>query len=283
MWLIALGVLLASTLALEPVTAEAQQREKVYRIGSLSGRSVGADSAPIITTVREEFRKLGYVEGRNVLFEDRFAEGHLDRLPQLAEDLVRHNVDVIIAYGTPHALAARKASQSIPIVGVLLSTPVESGLVSSLSRPGGNVTGLTLEASAEQVAKPLELIAALPLRKQTAAVLFNSGYPGISVFVDHIVAAGPKLNLGTDLLKIVGPADLASALQSLRAEQHGALLAMMDSVLVQHAQRITDAASSKKIPVVFVGGSVQRLAAGGVLRFGPHHDRPVRSAPGREP
>lgn len=197
----------AVALLAAPHAAELQQAGKVYRIGTLSGRSAGADSTPLISTVREELKRLGYIEGRNVVFEDRFAQGHVDRFPQLAEDLVRLKVDVIIAHGTAQALAASKATRSIPIVGVLLTAPVESGLVSSLSRPAGNVTGLTLEASLEQAAKPVEFIGALTPRRQKIAVLFNSRYPGKSLFVDQVGRAGSTLGLRIDLLRTERPED----------------------------------------------------------------------------
>jgi putative ABC transport system substrate-binding protein len=259
-----LGAVLAA-----PLAAEAQQAGKVYRIGTLSGRSPGADSAPLISTVRDELKKLGYVEARNVAYEDRFAEGSVERFPQLAEDLVRKNVDVIIAHGTAQALAARNASQSIPIVGVLLIAPVENGLLMSLSRPGGNVTGLTLEASPEQAAKPLEFIATLRPRRERMAVLFNAAYPGLRLFVDHIIAVAPRFDLKPDLLRIGQASDVDVTLRAIR-EDHHVVLVLVDPLAAANAQRITNEATNKRLPAIYVGGPVPQLAAGGaLLGYGP--------------
>jgi len=263
-------LLTAAGVAAAPLAAGAQQAGKVWRIGTLSGRSPGADSAALIGTVRDALKQLGYVEARNVVFEDRFAEGHVDRFPQLAEELVRLKVDVIVAHGTAQALAARNATRTIPIVGVVLAGPVEAGLLASLSRPGGNVTGLTMDTSPDQAAKPLEFITALTPRQQRITIVFNSAYPGLPLFVDQMVAAGPHLHVKTDLLTIERPSDVETLLRSLREGHRRALLIVVDPVIAPHVQQITAIAMSRSLPLIYVGGAVQQFAASGALMgYGP--------------
>ncbi len=138
-WLI---VTLALGLLAAPLPAEAQQSEKVYRIGFLGNSSPSADSIRI-EAFRQGLRELAYVEGKNVVIEFRYAEGQLDRLPNLAAELVRIKVDVIVARGTRAAKAAKNATRTIPIVMAMVSDPVRSGIIASLARPGGNITRLT--------------------------------------------------------------------------------------------------------------------------------------------
>lgn len=124
------------------VTAEAQQQAKIYKVGEIAFRSVSVPATGR-ELLRRELRKLGYVDGKNIIFETRFAEGRLDRLPAAAEELARLKVDVIIATSTPEILAAKNASRTIPIVFIYPGDPVAAGLVESLARPGGNMTGFS--------------------------------------------------------------------------------------------------------------------------------------------
>ncbi len=155
--------MLSGRLLAAPLAAEAQQAAKIARIGFLSGSLGGGPHLP--EAFRQGLRDLGYVEGRNVVIEYRDAEGKLERLPALAAELVALKVDVILAPGTPHALAAKQATRTLPIVFAAVSDPVASGLVTSLARPGGNVTGLS-NLNLELVGKCLELL--------------KQGVPGVS-------------------------------------------------------------------------------------------------------
>ena len=152
---------LFATLALAtlaaPLAADAQQPGKVHRIGYLSGSGATA-GLPVLEAFRQGLRDLGYVEGKNTVIEYRWAEGRIERLPELAAELVRLKVDVIFAVTLPPVQAARSATHTIPIVSAMLSDPVESGLAASLARPGGNITGLTSNAGPEIVGKQLELL-----------------------------------------------------------------------------------------------------------------------------
>src|SRR5262245_22200437 len=139
------------------LAVEAQTAGKVYRIGYLSTGSASGTYIRPLEAFRQGLRELGWVEGQNIVIEYRYAEGRIDRLPDLAEELVRLKPDIIVASPTPSALAARDASRTIPIVGLSLTEPVAVGLVASLARPGGNVTGVTYSVDADIFRKPLEL------------------------------------------------------------------------------------------------------------------------------
>src|SRR5216684_1802467 len=151
--------MLTGGIVASPLAAEAQQAAKVPRIGYLGGNLAANPHVP--EAFRQGLRDLGYVEGRNVVIEYRDAEGKFDRLPALAAELVALKVDVILAGGGPHALAAKQATRTLPIVFASAADPVSSGLVTSLARPGGNVTGLSIQ-SPELVGKRLELLTGHP-------------------------------------------------------------------------------------------------------------------------
>src|SRR5215813_4267399 len=145
----------AGGLLAAPLAAGAQQAGKVYRIGYLSTRSSPTGMPPEV--FRQGLRELGWIEGRNIVFDYGFAEGRFERLPELAAELVRLKVDMIVAVQTPAAAAAKNATTTIPIVGISLIDPVGIGLISSLARPGGNITGLSFDASVETFGKALDL------------------------------------------------------------------------------------------------------------------------------
>src|ERR1022692_369233 len=148
---------LAGSLVLARSVAFAQPAAKVYRIGFFLGAS-GESVASLFGALSEGLRDLGYVEGRNVIFERRYADGHMDRLPEIAAELVRLRVDVIVTGSSIHVAAARQATKTIPIVMVFTADPVQAGFVMSLARPGGNVTGLSADASSELWSKYLTIL-----------------------------------------------------------------------------------------------------------------------------
>jgi putative tryptophan/tyrosine transport system substrate-binding protein len=166
--------------------SDAQQPKKVYRIGYLSS---GASSASETTEVlRQRLRELGYIEGKNIAFEYRSAEGKIDRFPDLAAELVRLKVDVIVTVSTPAAVAAKNATTTIPIVMAGGSDPVATGLIPSLARPGGNITGITL-MNAETAGKRLQLLKETSPKVSRVAVLWNSDNPGTAVVFKQTQAA----------------------------------------------------------------------------------------------
>jgi putative ABC transport system substrate-binding protein len=168
-------VLLGSTAAAWPLAARAQQAAKVYRIGFL-GNSTAVLEADLVGPFREGLRDLGYVEGQNILVEYRWAQGEYERFPALTAELIALRVDVIVTAGTPASLAVQKAATSIPLVMVAVGDPVATGLVASLGRPGGNITGLT-SISSEMAGKRLELLREVVPKLSHVAVLWNAASP----------------------------------------------------------------------------------------------------------
>ena len=176
MRLIGLAVVLSLGLTLAPLAGEAQQQtERVYRIGYLGNASASAQ-AKRVESLRAGLRDLGYMEGKNIVIEFRWAEGRYDRLPDLAAELVRLKVDVLVTAGTPGALAAKQATTTIPIVMVGIGDAVATGVVASLARPGGNITGST-DSVPELMAKLLELLKEIMPRTRRVAVLVNPDNP----------------------------------------------------------------------------------------------------------
>jgi len=170
-----LSILFAVVLFAVAVIAEAQQQAKVPKIGYLS--PAPATSSARFELLRREFRKLGYVEGKNIAFEFRSTDNKIDRLPAAADELVRLKVDVLIAPGTPTALAAKNATRTIPIVFAAVADPISAGLIDSLPRPGGNITGFT-EIPEGLAGKRLELLRETILKLSRVAVLWNPQNPG---------------------------------------------------------------------------------------------------------
>src|SRR6266516_4507306 len=155
-----------------PLAADAQPTGKVYRIGYLAAGSAIASQLPV-EAFREGLRELGLVEGQNIVIDYRFAEGRFDRLPDLAAELVRLKVDIIVAQATPAAVAAKKATETIPIVAIALGDPVGIGLIASLAHPGGNVTGLSFSVGLEIAGKGLELLNETVPKVRRVAILSN--------------------------------------------------------------------------------------------------------------
>src|SRR5437764_39278 len=187
--------LIGGAAAAWPLAAHGQQAGKVIRIGLLlPGTSAIVAKNPRVTALLQELRALGWIEGQNVVFERRLAEGQLGRLDELAADLVRSNVDVIITAAAPSAMAAKEATSTIPIVILDPGDPVGTGLVQSLARPGGNVTGVTSIApdlAAKRLALLKETVPALTM----VAVVFNAAIPPAEIAMTELRAAAQKLNL----------------------------------------------------------------------------------------
>ena len=239
---LALGTLSA------PLAAEGQQQMiKPWRIGVLSPGAPGR-SAPL-EAFRQGLRGLGYVEGQNTIIDERFGEDQIDRLAVLARDLAQAGVDVIFAINTPAALAAKKATAKIPIVVTRVSDPVGAGLVSSLARPGGNVTGLTT-ISPELSGKRLELLHEMLPGVQRIVIIWNSANAGHAANVKEMEAAGPRLRVQVSALGVRREEDLSSAIQTAVNTRAGAVVVIDDLVVSSYQPRILDMASKHKLPVV---------------------------------
>jgi putative ABC transport system substrate-binding protein len=247
-----------------PLVAEAQEPGKIPRIGLLGPRS-SSDGAPFFDAFRQGLRELGWVEGRNITLEYRFAEGRLDRLPDLAADLVRLKVDLILAASTPPALAAKSATRTIPIVMATSADPVGLGLVASLSRPGGNVTGLSFSVGLETVGKGLELLSETVPQVRRMAVLSNPGNPGNVLALKSVTATARSRGVELQLLEARGPSELERAFAAMARERVGALLVVPDSVLGFHRARLQELTAKARLPTMY--GMREHAEVGGLMSY----------------
>src|SRR5229473_571976 len=255
--------LLGGTAIAWPFHAAAQQPGKVYRIGILNAGS--GVSPELRSALPEALRELGWVEGKNVVFERRYAENRLDLLPKLAAELVGLNVDVIAAAGTLAPIAAKRATSTIPIVMTAAGDPLGSGLVASLARPGGNITGLSLMA-ADLGGKRLELLHELLPRASRVAVLWNAANPySAHVFKETESAAG-VLGMALQSLEVRGPSEFDSAFESARREHLDALITVEDPLTIDHRQQIADFAATNRLPTIH--GIREFVEAGGLTAYG---------------
>ncbi len=241
-----------------PFVANAQQAGKVYRIGYLGNVPT---PPPLWEAFLRGLRELGWVEGQNIVIERRNAEGRFERLPDLAADLVRLKVDLIVAAGSPAPLAAKRVTNTIPIVMTNAGDPVGSGLVKSLARPGGNVTGLSLLNPA-LVGKQLELLKEVVPKVTRAAVLTNPGNPARALMLTEAEAAMRLLGLQFQVLEARGPAEFEAAFSAMRRERAGALLILSDPMFVGERKRLADLAARSRLPAV---SGLRELADAGIL------------------
>ena len=246
--------------------AGAQQAKKIPRIGFLASVSASSDTDRI-EAFRQGLRELGYVEGQNVTIEYRWADGKFEQLPDLAAELVRLKVDVIVAVVTQASLAAKKATGTIPIVMVGVSDPVGSGLVASLARPGTNITG-TSSMTAEIIGKLLELLKETVPKISRVAALWN---PANSVFqalqLRETEVAARALGMQLQILEARGPDEIDRAFAAMVKERTKALLILGDPVFTSHRKRIADLAAKYRLPAV--SGTREYVEAGGLMAYGP--------------
>jgi len=268
---IGLAVVLAVSL-LGMSLAEAQQAGKVARIGFLSpsspsdARGNPSDLAVLFEALRVTLRERGYVEDQNIKIEWRWAEGNYDRLPGLAADLVRLKVAVIVTYGTPASQAAKRATDTIPVVMAAIIDPVASGLVTSLARPGGNVTGQSM-MSPDLAEKQLEILKEALPKISRVAVLHNPDNPGNAPQVRHAQDAAQALRLRAQILGAKGPGELESAFAAMMREHADGAIVLVDAVLQNNRGRITELAARHRLPVVY--GLSEYTDVGGLMAYGP--------------
>jgi putative ABC transport system substrate-binding protein len=253
---------IAGSAAAWPLTARAQQGGKKHVIGRFSAGSV---TDPVNDVLTEALRESGWVEGENVVFERRYAENRLERLPELAADLVRLNVDVILAGGTLAPLAAKRATSTIPIVMVNAGDPLGTGLVASLARPGGNVTGMSLMAP-ELGGKRLELLKELLPRLARVAVLWNAANPYSALVFKQVQAAGGTLGIEVQSLELRDPDDFDGAFETVQRQHPDALITVEDPLTFNHRKRIADFAAGQQLPSL--SGLSEFAAAGGLISYG---------------
>jgi putative ABC transport system substrate-binding protein len=255
---------LAAGVLAVPLDAGAQQPGKVYRIGFLSPRS--PSDVGRLAAFRQSLRELGYVEGQNIVIESRWAEGEYDRLPGLAAELVRLKVDVIVTYAAPAIQAAKRATGTIPIVMAGAIDPVASGLVTSVARPGGNITGLSLMAP-DLVGKQLAILKEVVPTVSRVALLGNPVNTGNAPQLRHAQETARTLGMRLQSLEARGPNEIESAFAAITRERAGALIVLVDGMLADHRARIADLAAKSRLPAVY--GLSDYPEAGGLMAYGP--------------
>ena len=247
-------------------TAAAQPREKVPRVGSLH---IGSHSDPIpqryLDAFRQGLRELGYVDGQNIAIESRWAEGKHDRLPALAADLVRSKVDVIITLSSPATQAAQQATRTIPIVMSLVNDPVGSGLVASLARPGGNVTGISMMGP-DLAGKQLQLLKEVVPKVSLVALLTNPANPSSAHFLREAEAGARALGVRVQTLEARNPQEIDSAFAAMTRERAGALLILPDGTFLLQRRQIAELAVKRRLPSVY--GMPEHVEAGGLMAYG---------------
>ena len=254
-WLVTFLLLAAGTFA------EAQQTKKSFRIGFLAG------TGDNLRGLRQGLRELGYVEGKNITIEYRFSEGEFDRFPALAAELVRLKVDVIVTQGTPAAAAAKNATSTIPIIMSGGTDPVATGLVLSLARPGGNITGVTI-MNEELAGKRLELLRETSPRVSRLGVLWNSANPGTAVVFKQTQAAAQELSLSLQSLEVKTVNDLQGAFDAATRSGVNGLVLLAAAPIASHLKLVADLAVKNRLPSIY--DRSEFVDAGGLMSYGPN-------------
>jgi putative tryptophan/tyrosine transport system substrate-binding protein len=245
-----------------PLMATAQQR--LFRIGILNAGG-SLFSIPPWAAFSEALHSLGWVEGANLVYENRFADNQLERLPALAAELARLNVDIIITAGTLAPLAAKRATSTIPIVMTSAGDPLGSGVVASLARPNGNVTGLSLMAP-DLGGKRLELLKEVVPKVSRVAVLWNQLNPYSANSFKEAQAAGQIMDVDIQSIGIKGPEELDAAFEAISSQNPNAAITIEDPLTVDQRQRIVDFVNGRRMPAIY--GLREFVDAGGLMAYG---------------
>jgi putative ABC transport system substrate-binding protein len=256
-----------------PLAVEAQQGGKLYTIGVLTSASGPSPTyGPIVSSA---LRDSGYELGRNVVLETRYAAGRVEQLPDLAADLVRRKVDLVLAFGASESLAAMKATTAIPIV-FLSPTPVELGLVQSLARPGGNLTGLSVDTGPPVVGKILESLRMVVPALSRVAVLVDPHRPVLAIWWKAGIEAAQALQVQLRMVPVQREEDLEAAFAMIARDRPNALLLTADAMVLLNLKRITDFALKYRLPTAsYVRDLVDE---GGLISYGPNFGDLMRRA-----
>ena len=245
-----------------PLAAQAQQAAKVFRIGFLFYGSSGP--SPELDAFQQGLREFGYIEGQNIAVEYRFASGQVERLRDLATELVRLKPDVIVAPATPASLAAKQATGTIPIVFAGVADAVGAGLIANLARPDGNVTGLT-SISAELGGKRLELLKRLVNNASRVAVLYNPADRSNVLLFKELQEAAPALTLTLQPVEVREPSEFEGAFAAMTRDRADAMFGSAGILTFQHRQTVVDLAANSRLPTLW--GHRQFVEAGGLMSY----------------
>jgi putative ABC transport system substrate-binding protein len=276
LYIIRLIATLALIILMAPLATEAQQATTVYRIGRLSPGSPLL-VAHLWEAFRQGLRELGYVEGQNVIIEDRYAEGSQERLRDLAAELVRLQVDVIVALGAAAIRAAQHATRTIPIVMTASSDPVGQGFIASLAQPGGNITGLSFLGE-ELPGKRLEILKEAVPQSTRIAVLANPAFPAHASRMHRLTMAAQALGLHLHIVEVRRADELDTAFVALARAGADAVLVLDDAVLLnsERGRVVADLAATHRLPVMYAWR--EWVVAGCLMSYGPSRPGVYRQA-----
>ena len=265
--------LLATVLLIIAPPAEAQQPTTIPRIGYLGGATGSGEAR--IEALRQGLRELGYVEGKNIVIEWRYAEGKPDRERALAAELVRLKVEVIVTVGSTATRAAKEATSTIPIVMTQDPDPIGNGFVASLARPGGNITGLS-NVNRELSGKRLELLKEVIPGLSRVAVLGTSTFPGTAQNLKETELAAGALRIQLQYLDVLDPKDIETAFRGASKGRAEAVLVLGGSVLNPQRARVVELAAKRRLPTIY--GIRESVEAGGLMSYGPSGNDLTRRA-----
>jgi len=277
MWfyIVGLPVMLALGILAAPLTVEAQQPAKVSRVGFLS-LLPQEQALSHIKALHEGLRGLGYIEGQNIILEYQFADGTAERLPDLVAELIHLKVDIIVTgFGTLPALAAKQATSTIPIVFSFVADPVGSGIVASLARPGGNITGLSTLA-AGLAGKRVELLKEILPQLSRVAILLNPATPAATQALRETQAIAATWGIQLQPLEVRTPEDFESSFAVASQEHADALITVTDPFTIVHRARIVELAAKSRLPAIY--GMRDFVEAGGLISYGANYNEPSRRA-----
>jgi len=251
-----------------PSASQAQHRGHAPRVGYL-GTSSATLEAELVKAFQEGLRERGYVEGQNIVIEYRWAEGNYQRFPDLVADLVKLKVDVILTAGTPGALAAKQATQTIPIVMAVTGDAVATGLVSSLARPGGNLTGLTTMAP-DLEGKRLQILRELLPKLMTLVALVNTSNPFTAIQAEQTKISAKALGIQLHPIDLQRPEDLKDAFARVTRQRPDAITMVADRFLLAHRTQILDFVAKTRLPAMFPYRDF--VVAGGLMSYAPSYE-----------
>jgi putative ABC transport system substrate-binding protein len=266
-------IVFASALA-APFASFAQPQEKIWRVGMLETVSPELNAANL-DAFRQGMRELGYVEGRNLLIEYRSADGRSERFPGLVAELIGLKVDLIVTRGTPAAVAAKNATRTIPVVMANAGDPVDSGLVTSLARPGGNVTGLS-SLTVNLEAKRLGLLRELVPGMARIGALYNMSSPANPPQWKEVETAAQSLGMQSQLLDVRKPEDFGPAFDAASRQRADGLIVGQEGLLQANRKLIVDLAAKHRLPAIY--RSMEFIEAGGLMAYGPSYPDLYRRA-----
>lgn len=261
-----------------PLGAFAQHQDKVWRVGVLSARRRPASlDSDYYGAFPRRMSELGYVEGKNLLIEWRFADGEYERLPRMAAELVQMKVDVIMGLGPPGAIAAQKATTTIPIVMVVSVDPVGAGLVKSLAQPGGNITGLS-NLAGDLSSKHLEMLLTMVPKLSRTAVLVNPANSAHATMLKNVQTAAQKTGIKVLPVQAQTPQEIDSAFSTMARESTGAVIVALDPFFIQQELQIAAQATKHRLPSIFANR--ESAEAGGLMSYGQNQVDIYRRAAG---